>query len=188
MKIFAKRPTELEHSLVPYTEKAEFPIFMIDELRELGYQKVFAPAEYGGFGCSEFEKGAVRWEICKIDMSLATFIGVHGLGISAVMACGSEEQKKRILPDCCNLNKIMAFAITEPEIGSDATNMKTNAVKATDGRDGYILNGEKIWIGSGTMADYVVVWAKNSSDGGQIQAFIIEKGQLGFTSEKMQGK
>ena len=51
MKIFAKRLAELEQSLVPYTEKAEFPIFMIDELRELGYQKVFAPAEYGGFGC-----------------------------------------------------------------------------------------------------------------------------------------
>ena len=66
--------------------------------------------------------------------------------------------------------------------------MKTNAVKAPDGRDGYILNGENFWIGSGTIADYVVVWAKNISDGGQIQAFIIEKGQLGFTSEKMQGK
>lgn len=58
----------------------------------------------------------------------------------------------------------MAFAITEPGIGSDATSMKTSARKATDGRDGYILNGEKIWIGSGTIADYVVVWAKNSSE------------------------
>lgn len=65
---------------------------MIDELRTLGYQKIFAPAEFGGFGCSEFEKGVVRWEICKIDMSLATFIGVHGLGISTLMACGTREQ------------------------------------------------------------------------------------------------
>ena len=58
----------------------------------------------------------------------------------------------------------MAFAITEPDIGSDATSMKTNAKKVTDGREGYILNGEKIWIGSGTIADYVVVWAKNSTE------------------------
>lgn len=62
-------------------------------------------------------------------MSLATFIGVHGLGISTVKASGDEEQKLRILPECCALNKTMAFAITEPNIGSDATGMKTNAIK-----------------------------------------------------------
>jgi len=70
----------------------------------------------------------------------------------------------------------MAFAITEPSIGSDATNMSTNVILATDGRDGYILNGEKYWIGNGTNADYIIVWAKNKSEQNQVQGFIVKKG------------
>jgi glutaryl-CoA dehydrogenase len=117
------------------------------------------------------------WEVAKVDTSLATFIGVNSnLGIATIEACGDEEQKDRMLPDCYAMKKITSFALTEPNYGSDATSMESFAVKATDGRDGYILNGEKRWIGNGTFADYVIVWAKNRDDKDKIQAFIVEKG------------
>jgi len=72
-----------------------------------------------------------------------------------------------MLPDCLNFNKITAMALTEPSFGSDATSLETFAVKATDGRDGWILNGQKKWIGNATFADYIIVWAKNREDKNQ---------------------
>jgi glutaryl-CoA dehydrogenase len=96
-------------------------------------------------------------------------VGVHfTLGIATIEACGDDEQKKRFLPDCYDLKKITAFGLTEPKYGSDATSMESFVVKAKDGRDGYVLNGEKLWIGNGTFADYIVVWAKNRDDGDRI--------------------
>jgi len=87
---------------------------------------------------------------------------VHvGLGTGSIQAGADEEQMQRFLPDCYGFNKITAFGLTEPNYGSDTSSMESFAVKATDGRDGYILNGEKHWIGNGTFADYIVVWAKN---------------------------
>ena len=73
-----------------------------------------------------------------------------------------------MLPDCYALKKITSFGLTEPKYGSDATSMDSFAVKSKDGRDGYILNGEKFWIGNGTFADYTVVWVKNRDDGDRI--------------------
>ena len=93
-----------------------------------------------------------------------------------------------MLPDCYAFKKITAFGLTEPKYGSDATSMDSFAEKAKDGRDGYILNGEKFWIGNGTFADYIVVWAKNRDDGNKIQAFIVEKGSEGLSAAKIQGK
>lgn len=143
----------------------------------------------GGLQCSSFEKNSLLWEVSKTDTSVGTFMGVHfALGVATIEACADDEQKARILPDCYALKKILAFGLSEPKYGSDATSMESFAVKAKDGRDGYILNGEKYWIGNGTFADYIIVWAKNRDDGNRIQAFIVEKGQEGFSATKIEGK
>ena len=93
-----------------------------------------------------------------------------------------------MLPGLIKTDKIGAFALTEPEFGSDTASMITFAVKATDGRDGWILNGHKRWIGNGTIADYIVVWAKNKDDNDKIQGFVVEKGSAGLKTEKIKGK
>jgi glutaryl-CoA dehydrogenase len=90
-----------------------------------------------------------------------------------------------MLPGLMAFDKIGAFALTEPNHGSDATSMDTFAVKATDGRDGWILNGHKKWIGNGTIADYIVVWAKNKDEKDKIQGFVVEKGSPGLTNTKI---
>jgi len=90
-----------------------------------------------------------------------------------------------MLPGLISLDKIGAFALTESKFGSDATSMDTFAVKATDGRDGWILNGTKRWIGNACFADYIVVWAKNKDDKDKIQAFVVEKGSAGLTCTKI---
>ncbi len=73
-----------------------------------------------------------------------------------------------MLPECLSLQKITSFALSEPDYGSDASSLQTFAVRATDGRDGWILNGQKRWIGHATIADYVVVWARNREDKNKI--------------------
>ena len=84
--------------------------------------------------------------VSKYDLSIATFFGVHiSIGYMVIEHCGDEEQKARLLPQCLNLSKICAFGLTEPSYGSDATSLETYAVRATDGRDGWILNGVKKW-------------------------------------------
>ena len=92
-------------------------------------------------------------------MSMATFFLVHNsIGMDVVDQLGDEEQRARILPDCIALKKVICFGLTEPQNGSDASNLKTNATKV---EGGYLLNGEKRWIGNATHADYINVWARN---------------------------
>ena len=128
----------------------------------------------------------MAFEMSKIDASIGTFIMVHNcLGMAVVDSLGNEEQRARILPDCMSLKKIMSFGLTEPEYGSDATSLKTNAKKV---EGGYIINGSKRWIGNATFADYIIVWARNEEDGGKIQGFVVEKGSKGLTTTKIQNK
>jgi glutaryl-CoA dehydrogenase len=117
---------------------------------------------------------------------LATFFGVHsGLAFGSIATCGSQEQQDRWLPDMVALRKVGAFALTERDGGSDvAGNMATTARR--DG-DTWVLNGAKRWIGNGTFADLVVVWARDEADN-QVKGFVVEKGTPGFTAEKMAGK
>ena len=105
------------------------------------------------------EVGAIGFELYKIDASIATFLFVHnGLGGSVVDKLGKEEQRARILPDVVALKKVMCFGLTEPDNGSDAGGLKTSATKV---EGGYLINGKKRWIGNGTFADYIIVWARN---------------------------
>ncbi len=86
--LVAQRLAEIEPLLASYTEKASFPTFMIKEFQTLGFKEIWTPLQYGGTGFSELEKCAIAWEICKVDLSLTTFLGVQGLGIATIDACG----------------------------------------------------------------------------------------------------
>ena len=105
--------------------------------------------------------------------------------MNLVNELGDEEQRKRILTEAVPMNKIMSFGLTEPLNGSDASGLTTFA-KKVDG--GYVLNGQKRWIGNATWADYICVWARNSSDGDQVQCFVVTKGSKGLKTSKIENK
>jgi glutaryl-CoA dehydrogenase len=130
-------------------------------------------------------------ELHRGDGSLGVFLGVHaGLAMLSIAMCGSEEQKARWLPDMARMAKLGAFALTEPQHGSDSVALETSArpVKG-DGEAGagWVLNGRKRWIGLGTVADLIVVWARNADDG-QVNAFVVEKGTPGYQARVIEGK
>ena len=119
------------------------------------------------------------------DASVSTFFGVQsGLAMTSILVCGSEEQRQEWLPQLARLEKIGAFGLTEPEIGSDAAHLRTTARR--DG-DSYVINGAKRWIGNATFADVVVVWAREA-ESGQVNAFLVEKGTPGYEAQLIEGK
>ncbi len=130
--------------------------------------------------------GFVVLEMNRVDPSIGTFFGVHsGLAMGSISRLGSKEQRERWLPGMARLEKIGAFALTEPEGGSDvAAGLRTTAGR----QDGtWVLNGGKRWIGNATFADLVVVWAKDEADG-HVKGFVVEKGTPGFTATKIDNK
>jgi glutaryl-CoA dehydrogenase len=130
--------------------------------------------------------GFQAMELARVDPSMATFLGVHnGLAMGSIMILGSEEQRQRWIPSMMRLETIGAFGLTEPEGGSDvARGMRTTARR--DG-DSWVLNGAKRWIGNGTFADVVVVFARDVDDD-QVKTFVVEKGTPGFSATKIEDK
>ena len=119
-------------------------------------------------------------ELHRGDGSLGTFLGVQsGLAMKSIALLGSEEQKERWLPAMARLDAIGAFALTEPEHGSDSVALETSARR--DG-DGWVLDGAKRWIGNGSIADVVVVWARSDEDG-QVKGFLVETDTPGFEAD-----
>ena len=154
----------------PYWEKAEFPW---EIARSMVHLPIIGGAlsEHGAAGLDLVEMGLVMYELGKGDGSISTFYGVHsGLAMSSIGLLGDEEQKARWLPDMVKLEKIGAFGLTEPEVGSNASQVKTRARK--DG-DGYILNGSKRWIGNASIADVLIIWARDE-DSGDFGGYVIE--------------
>lgn len=132
------------------------------------------------------ESCAMLYELGRADQSLGLIMFLqNSLGIAVYEACCSEEQKARFLPDLIALKKFTCFGLTEPENGSDATNLNTTARKV---EGGYIINGQKRWPGNATLADYTIVWAKNVSDGNKLQGFVVEKGSKGHTATAVPNK
>jgi glutaryl-CoA dehydrogenase len=178
----------VEHEVLPviggYWERAELPWQLIRRLGELG----LVGDGIEGYGCPEMSPlaaGLVSMEINRGDGSLGTFLGVQGgLAMRSIAMLGSEEQKRRWLPPMARVEKIGAFALTEPEHGSDSIALETTARR--DG-DEYVINGRKRWIGNGTVADVVVVWARDSDDG-EVKGFLVEKGTAGYDSSVIEGK
>jgi glutaryl-CoA dehydrogenase len=174
----------------PYWERAEIPWQLVRRLPELG----IVGEDIKGYECagmSPLACGLVTMELHRGDGSLGVVLGVHaGLAMQSIAMCGSEEQKARWLPDMARMDKLGAFALTEPDHGSDSVALETSArpVKG-DGEagGGWVLNGRKRWIGLGTVADLVVVWARNTEDG-QVGAFVVEKGAAGFQARVIEGK
>jgi glutaryl-CoA dehydrogenase len=167
-----------------YWERAEFPWELIKKMGELG----FVGDGIEGYGCppmSPVAAGLIHMELNRGDGSLGTFHAVQaGLAMRSIWLLGSEEQKNRWLPGMATLDLLGAFALTEPTHGSDAVALETVAVR--DG-DGYVLDGAKRWIGNGTIADVVVVWARDTSDG-QVKGFLVEKGAAGYDALVIEGK
>jgi alkylation response protein AidB-like acyl-CoA dehydrogenase len=153
-----------------YWESAELPWPLMRRLPELG----LVGEDIEGHGCpgmSPLARGLVHMELHRGDGSLGTFLGVQaGLAMKSIAMLGSEEQKERWLPALASLEAIGAFALTEPAHGSDSVSLETTARR--DG-PGWIIDGKKRWIGNGSIADVVVVWARSDEDG-QVKGFLVE--------------
>lgn len=143
-------------------------------------------AEYGCAGLDNVSNGLVKYELARGDGSIATLFGVHsGLAIGSIGLLGSPEQRERWLPAMARMEKLGAFGLTEPERGSDASHVET---VASPGPDGWLLNGEKRWIGNGTIADILIIWAREEN--GRFGGFVIEDpgSTEGLSSEAITGK
>ena len=159
-----------------YWERAEFPWPLARRLAEL---------ELLDDGMSPLALGLVHMELNRGDGSLGTFFGVQtGLAMKAIELLGSPEQQARWLGPMARLEAIGAFALTEPDHGSDSVALETSARR--DG-EAWVLDGAKRWIGNGTIADVAVVWARSAEDG-QVKGFLVETGTPGYEATVIEGK
>ncbi len=176
--------TEVLPVINGYWERAEFPWPLVEKLAKLGV----VGDGIDGYGCpsmSPIAAGLVHMELNRGDGSLGTFLGVQaGLAMRSIAQLGSAEQKQRWLPPMAALEKLGAFALTEPAHGSDSVALETSARREGDT---WILNGHKKWIGNGTIADVVVVWARDVADS-RVKGFLVEKGTPGYRAERIDGK
>lgn len=156
-------------------EEEKIPDELIKKMAELGFLGISFPEEYGGGGFGEVGYCIMQEEIARGCMSTATFIGAHqSIGANAIFLGGNEEQKKKYLTPLAKGEKIGAFCLTEAQAGSDSFNVKTRA--ELDGNE-WVLNGEKLWITNGGIADIVTVFARTSKG---VSAFIVETNTPGF--------
>jgi alkylation response protein AidB-like acyl-CoA dehydrogenase len=165
-------------------ENGTFPIEIATKMGELGFLGSSLPEESGGAGVSSVAYGLILHELEKGDSGLRSFASVQGaLVMYPIHSYGSDEQKKKWLPGLGSGKLIGCFGLTEPNFGSNPGGMATTAKK--DGGD-WIINGSKMWITNGSLADVALVWAKDEA--GIIHGFLIEKGMKGFTSNNIHGK
>jgi len=164
-------------------ERAEFPHQLIPKMAELGIAGGTVQG-YGSAGMSAVAAGLVAAEWARADGSMGTFYGVHSfLAMQSIALLGDEEQRERWLPGMARMETIGAFGLTEPQHGSDAVALETRAVR--DG-DEYVLTGAKKWIGNGTIADIVLIWARDED--GNVGGYVVPKGSIGWTATRMTGK
>ena len=162
-----------------YWDRAEFPFELLPGLGELGLMGGTFSEEYGCSGWNNVSYGLSIAELARGSGSLATFLHVQsGLAMAAIHELGSEEQKQEWLPGMARCEKIGCFGLTEPDAGSDPGSMKTTAVER-DG--GYVLNGEKRWIGNGSFADVAMIWAK--TEDGKVSGFLVEGDNPGYDAD-----
>ncbi|MEC8996839.1 MAG: acyl-CoA dehydrogenase family protein [Candidatus Thermoplasmatota archaeon] len=165
-----------------YYTKGTFPMELIAEIGNMGLFGCNLKG-YGCAGMSNIAYGLICQELERGDSAIRSCVSVQGsLSMYPIHAFGSEEQKHKYLPGMAEGKLIGCFGLTEPDHGSDPSSMETKAVE--DG-DSYVLNGAKMWITNGTIADLAVVWAKLD---GKIRGFIVEKDDSGFTAPEMKGK
>ncbi|ACI21765.1 MULTISPECIES: acyl-CoA dehydrogenase family protein [Thermodesulfovibrio] len=168
-------------------ETGEFPWDIMKILAQADMFRVFIPSEYGGLGTGALELCLVVEELSRVCLGVSTTYAANALGTYPILLFGTEEQKKKYLPDIADGKRLVAFALTEPNAGSDAGGIQTTATK--DG-DYYILNGRKQWITNGGEAEiYTVIALTDKSKGARgASAFIVEKGTPGFSFGKKENK
>lgn len=177
----------VDDNVMPIIEKhnreGKFPKELIAKMGELGFFGPTLPAKYGCAEMNNVAYGLIMQELERGDSGIRSFASVQsGLVMYPIFAFGSEEQKDFWLPKLAKGEKIGCFGLTEPDFGSNPGGMITRAEKVSDG---YKLNGAKMWITNGTIADVAVVWAKLD---GVIKGFLVEKGTKGFEAPEMHGK
>jgi len=180
--------TFVDEQVIPIIEKhareGTFPMHLVPQMGELG----FFGASLKGYGCagmSNVEYGLVTQELERGDSGLRSFVSVQSaLVMYPIYAYGSDAQKEKWLPRLQKGEAIGCFGLTEPQFGSNPGGMLTRAVRKGDR---YVLNGEKMWITSGSIADVAVVWARSSEDE-KIRGFLVEKGTPGFKAWDVHGK
>jgi glutaryl-CoA dehydrogenase len=165
-------------------DKAQCPTHLFKGLADIGAFGPSIPAEYGGGGMDEIAYGIIMQELERGDSGIRSMASVQGsLVMYPIYKFGSEEQKHYYLPKLASGEFIGCFGLTEPDHGSDPSNMVTNV---KDDGDSYILNGAKMWITNSPIADIAVVWAKRED--GKIIGLIVEKGMKGFSAPEIHGK
>ncbi|TVU59262.1 acyl-CoA dehydrogenase [Paenarthrobacter nitroguajacolicus] len=172
--------TRIRAASIDYWNREEFPFGLLADMAKLGL---------GGLqtdGSSKLFKGLMYTEIARADVSLSALVGIHNeLIVGMIDELGSPEQKRRWLPGLEALTQLGAFALTEPDHGSDIA----GGLSTTARRDGgeWVISGVKRWIGAGTIADFALVWARDESDG-QIKGFIVETDRPGYSATKISNK
>jgi glutaryl-CoA dehydrogenase len=165
-------------------ERAEMPLGLA---RRLGELQLVGDA-IDGYGCppmTPLAAGLIQMELSRGDGSLATLLGVQaGLAMRSIAAFGDEQQKLHWLPRMARMEALGAFALTEPEHGSDSVALETAARR--DGNE-YVINGAKRWIGNGSLADVIVVWARDTADG-EVKGFLVERDTPGYIARVIEGK
>ena len=161
----------------------EFPRDIIQQLADMNFLAPIIPTQYGGPGLDYLAYALIGEQVARGDFGIATDLGAHcSLCAAPILYYGTEEQKRKFLPDMCAGRKLGALALTEPNAGSDAAGVQT---KAEDGGDHWVINGRKQWISNGDIADVIVVLAKTHPKKGilGLTPIIIEKGMAGFIVE-----
>lgn len=180
VRIFAEK--EIVPMINDYWERAQFPFELLEPMGKLAIWGGTIEG-YGCPGLSSVGAGLVQQELARADGSISTFYGVQsGLAMRTIGMFGSDEQKQRFLPGMATLEKVGAFALTEPQHGSDAVMLETKARR--DG-DCYVLDGFKRWIGNASIADVTVVWAR---DDGEVSGFLLEKEAEGVETKVIEHK
>jgi glutaryl-CoA dehydrogenase len=179
----------IEDNLIPIIEErnreGRFPRELVPQMGQLG----FFGANLHGYGCagmSNVEYGLVMQEFERGDSGVRSFVSVQSaLVMYPIYTFGSEEQKNYWLPLLATGEKLGCFGLTEPDFGSNPGGMRTRAVKSGDE---YVLNGEKMWITSGSIADVAIIWAKVDDEDGKVRGFLVETDRPGFTAYDVHGK
>jgi len=168
-----------------YWERGEFPFELVPKIAALNIVGDHNMRVHGCRPMTAVGAGLVMMELSRIDSSVATFFAVHlGLAMQSINLLGSEEQKQRYLPQMARFEKVGAFALTEPDHGSDSVALETTAKREGDE---WAINGRKRWPGNAVWCDYIVVYARDVADK-QVKAFVVEKDNPGYRATKIDGK
>ena len=163
-----------------WDEAGQQPEEFVQGLRDLGLFGLIIPEEHGGIGLSNTGYSRVLQQSSRYDSSVSLTIGAHSsIGMKGLLLFGTDAQKEKYLPRLASGEMIAAYCLTESGSGSDAASIKTRATRNSNG--GWTLNGEKIWITNGGIADFYTVFARTDSDAGKISAFIVERDSPGVS-------